>query len=147
MTWTRARSSNEYENRSYRSHAATEVRTWSCECRQGSVLCELRVTGSGPRVRDRVSRGNCLSLGFSAKQAKRWFPTVPTRYVGERWLRRESATVCVEINCSASQGRLQYHRRVYRAEDSSRGVESEATVLEKAETGHAKLTKRQQSPT
>ena len=73
MTWTRARSSKEYENQSYRSYAAAEVHTWSLECRQGSDLRELRVTGSGPRVRDRVSRRNCLSLGFSAKQVKQWF--------------------------------------------------------------------------
>ena len=36
---------------------------------------------------------------------------------------------------------------VYRAEDLSRKVESEVTVVEKAETSHAKLTKRRQSPT
>ena len=84
MTWTRVRSSKKYRNRSYRSHAAAEVRTWSLECRQGSVLCKLRVTGSGARVRDRVGRGDCFLLGFSAKRAKQWFRTVLTSYVGRR---------------------------------------------------------------
>ena len=84
MTWTRVISSKKYKNRSYRSHAAAEVRTWSRERRQGSVLRELRVTGSGPRVRDRVSRRNCLSLGFSAKQVKLRFRTVLASRVGGR---------------------------------------------------------------
>ena len=35
---------------------------------------------------------------------------------------------------------------MYGAEDLSRKVESEVTVLEKAEKSHAKLKKRQQSP-
>ena len=84
VTWTRVRSLKIYKNRSYRSHAAAEVCTWSLERRQGSVLCELRVTGSGARVRDRVSRGNRFLLGFSAKRVKQWFPTVLTGYVGGR---------------------------------------------------------------
>ena len=84
VTWTRVRSSKIYKNRSYRSHAAAEVRTRSLERRQGSVLCELRVTGSGARVRDRVSRGNRFLLGFSAKRVEQWFPTVLTSYVGGR---------------------------------------------------------------